>query len=310
MTEPTVIPNPEPDRQPDEPKDSQPAFSDFGGPRAAPQQLSKLSVASLALGASAAGGFCLLVATVALVFGFSGGVAELPMPVLLLPPMLGLLAATSAVAALVVITRSNGAVGGSGFAIGGLLLGLIATMIAGGIAIGATQMGQRLSGAVTDILEAIERDQVDPIKRYTTARTAERLELEDLQQFRATWEAELGTFERGPTPAEFNSWGDDVAGAMALYEQLDIGAEFIPVPASFAGGKAVVVLQVRQIDVRGSVAGEVVNVGIFTNAGRQFWMIDPSELAFDEDERPEGIMPFGAEPGQDQDQDPDQGSGP
>lgn len=286
MTEPTVIQTPEPNQdRPDEPK-----FSDFGASLAPTQRLSKLSVLSLALGAAAAGGFCLLVAAVALVFGVSGGVAELPLPVLLLPPMLGLLAASIAVAALVIITRSNGAVGGSGFAIGGILLGLLATMIAGGIAIGATQMAQGLSSSVTGILEAIERDQLAIVEQYTTARTAERLSAEQIDAFQAAWERELGAFERGPTATEFKSWESGVAGAMALYEQIDAGTQFLPVPASFARGKAVVVLQVRSLDLNASVRGEIVNVGILTNTGRQMWMIDPSELA-EPDAPPPGTVP-------------------
>lgn len=275
------------------PSTEQPAFSDFGAARPPVQRLSRLAVLSLGLGAAAAGGFCLLVAVIALIFGVSGGLAELPLPVLLLPPLLGSLATLTAVIALVRITRSGGTIGGAGFCLGGIVLGLLATMIAAGIAIGASQMAQGLSGNVNGLLEAIEMDQVDTVRRYTTARTAERLSAERLEEFQATWETALGAFDRGPRSAgEFRAWEVDVAGAMKLYEQIDPGPQFIPVPAAFAQEKGVVVLHVRTLGFDTQLAGEIVNVGIFTNAGRQIWMIDPAELAEDAEPQP-GTVPRG-----------------
>ncbi len=164
-------------------------------------------------------------------------------------PGTGLLAVIFGISALVGINSSRGRVGGTGLAVSGLVLGLIVTLVWGAVAFGAVQFLNLFSGPMMQparqSMSAIDTGDFQNARAGLSPAAGAALTDEQIQKFRAAYQAELGSFKGIPKGMDlFTSYGQ--LGQIMQKAQAQGMQNAMPVPASFDKGTAVLLLVMDQ----------------------------------------------------------------
>lgn len=118
-------------------------------------------------------------------------------------PGAGIVASLLAVFALVGISSSRGRVGGTGFAVAALVLGLFGTVLWTGVIYGAMQVAQQFNrgavGPTVALVQAIEQKNWAEARAHLLPSTAERITDEQFETFRVALASEAGELRGGPT---------------------------------------------------------------------------------------------------------------
>jgi hypothetical protein len=213
-------------------------------------------------------------------------------------PGLGLLGAILGISALFSISRSQGAVKGSGLAAAGIAIGLLLTVIWVGIGIGAAQfngaLGKRFIAPVAGVVSSMEAGD------FKTARTSFDKSLdasvtdEQIAAFVSAYQAELGHFKSMPQSLlEMITAYSQVGPAMKNYQG---GPGEIPLPGNFDKGPAIVLIEVptnqqQNPPTAGTWVPDLSNVGVLTPTGKKIWLRTPTPPAPSTPEPPPGEAP-------------------
>jgi hypothetical protein len=176
-------------------------------------------------------------------------------------PLLGLLGAILGIIALFVISGSQGRLKGRGLAIGGIVLGLLGTMVwVGGTILTITGMQTFSKMFVTPSVKVIldiESGDLNAARAGLAKATGDRVTDEDLIKFKDAYQAELGNFKKSPGGIlEMISGYSKVGPQM---QGIQGGKDVFPWPAEFDNGWAVLAIQ---MDTSGGGAGTGANIPI------------------------------------------------
>ncbi|MEZ6243925.1 MAG: hypothetical protein R3B57_12885 [Phycisphaerales bacterium] len=156
-------------------------------------------------------------------------------------PGLGLLGALLGIASLITIGGSGGRVGGRGLAIAGVIIGILCTVVWVGMYYGAEQIRHAWIGLAEPVMTDVESGQFDAVRAAFDPSVAPTDE--ELTAFRAAYQSELGSFQRGP-----KGWGE----IFSVFTNPQIGPQMqsyqgrqdiLPLPASFDQGWSLVIFE-------------------------------------------------------------------
>lgn len=188
-----------------------------------------------------------VMAILSLIFGFLGCCVFVTAPIGVLLGILGLFG----------ISRSKGRVGGTGFAIGGVVVSILAMAIwlgivfgvGGAMKVGITQFGATTEGLLTDIqnadYDAARGRMIPPASEVGDA---------ELAAFYAAYSADLGDYVGLPT-----GLGELFSGYGAVGQQIQAyngRPGFVPMPLRFDSGW-VLILYVMDPSGQGGTAGQM-----------------------------------------------------
>ncbi|MCC6285562.1 MAG: DUF4190 domain-containing protein [Phycisphaerales bacterium] len=190
-----------------------PGFSHFGVDRPAPERTSVLAILSL-------------------VFG------------ILCVPFFGVLGLGFGVGALLGIKASRGRVGGTGLAVAGIVVSLIACALWIGLLIGAAQVATRFANEAKDITLAAQGRDETVLKRYFTPSAAAQVTPEALDRFARALTEHVGPLERGPKGLmEYGTWTNEMSAADGAAKAKGLLEKGMPIPMRFEKGKALVIVE-------------------------------------------------------------------
>ena len=195
-------------------------------------------------------------------------------------PGFGLLGAVLAVIALIMISGSNGRLGGRGLAIAALIIGLLVSAVwVGGAMLmveGGKQFTKMFSGNTVLLLQAAESGD------YTTARSkldpsvASSVSDADFARFVSGYTGTLGKYKSAPSGLfDLISAYANVGPMMQGMQGQNQG--MVPLPVQFDNGWGVVVLQLNQAGGGPNMAP--LNVEVLAGAGTGWKLYDPAAAA-------------------------------
>lgn len=194
-------------------------------------------------------------------------------------PGTGVLAAILGVAALIGITGSRGRLSGRGLAIAAIVLGLIFSMIWGGVAIGGMKAWGGFKTAVLTPAGTLMQD--IEAKNWAGARTRFSPEVgaaitdAEFEAFRAAYQAKVGQFQKMPDtlPELFSSYQSLGPSMQRFQPQPGAADPMVPLPGVFANGPALIV---QYMDAKGSKGNGTPlwsNVLIFSTDGTEIRLV-------------------------------------
>lgn len=201
-----------------------------------------------------------------------------------LVPGTGLLGVVLGIAALLLIDRSQGRLRGTGLAIGGIVLGFLATLVWVGIVIGLGQfsgkLGKQFMKPIGSIFQSVEAGDFAAARAAFDPGVAANLDDEHFIAFRTAYQASAGTFVEMPdTLAKMFSAWPEVAPAMQGFNKAGVN-NLIPIPARFQNGMAVAVVRfpqnVSQPPPSGTWVPHLLNLGVLTTSGQEVWLVGPT----------------------------------
>lgn len=195
-------------------------------------------------------------------------------------PGFGIIGAILGIAALFSISGSGGRVGGRGLAIGGIILGVLASVLWLAAGVGVNQVaGMANKGMVAPMdttMKAIESGDFATAKKLLVSPTLENIKDSDFEAFRAAYRAELGEYQAVPTGLwEYLS---DMGQMGPVTNQMQQAGNLIPLPLTFAKEKGIAGIQVatgKTSAPSGSII-PIVNIQVFTRSGKVITLYDPS----------------------------------
>lgn len=198
-------------------------------------------------------------------------------------PFLGLLGAILGISALFAISRSQGAVRGSGMAAAGIAIGLLVTVLWLGIGIGAAQLngmlGKQFLAPVGSVVHAMEAGD------YKTARSSFDKSLdaavtdEQIAAFVASYQAELGHFKSMPQSLlDMITAYSQVGQSMQNFQG---GPNEMPLPGNFDKGTAILLIEgpanrTPNPPRSGNWVPSLTNIGVLTSTGKKIWLYTPA----------------------------------
>lgn len=200
-------------------------------------------------------------------------------------PGFGLLGALLGVVAIILISGAKGRLAGRGLAVGGIILGLLFTMLWVGIGIGGVKLGQFVNSMVVSptntALTAIEAGDFDKAKTSFASPTLEQITEADFIAFRTAYQADLGSFKSTPTGTW--DWIKKMGEAGQMMQRFQGGNQnLIPVPATFEKGLGVFAVQISQNGPKpnpnapGQLTLPITNLELITPSGKSIILFDPS----------------------------------
>lgn len=193
-------------------------------------------------------------------------------------PGLAGLGALLGVAALVIISQSDGRVGGRGLAIAAIVLGLLMTIFQIGLAIGIRQTMSKANTAFFEPLAGImteaEKKDLAKVQTYFTKPAGDRITQAHVDAFADDVHAELGAFKgvpQGMFPL-FSAYSQ-LGPIMQQFQGRSGSGDVIPVPVEFEKGLALLAVQVDQSGTSPPPAGimiPLINAKIVTASGKGF----------------------------------------
>jgi hypothetical protein len=211
-------------------------------------------------------------------------VASLVFGIVCIIPGSGLLAVLLGVPALFIINASRGRLRGTGLAVTGVVLGLIASAIWVIVLTGAAwfnqQVGQQIFAPIAQTMEGIESGDRTKARAQLTPAIDAAVTDADLDAFRAAYHAEVGEFQQMPQSLlDMIRAFTQVGPVMRGYQQQPPGSRIFPAAAMFKNGWTLVLIegeyQVGQ-GPGGQTMPRLVNIGVLTPTGREIWLRDRS----------------------------------
>jgi 4-amino-4-deoxy-L-arabinose transferase-like glycosyltransferase len=196
-------------------------------------------------------------------------------------PGLGVLGAILAVVALVLISGSNGRVGGKGLAIAALVIGLLVSAVwVGGVMMvstGLKTMTSMFGGSTASLLKAAEAGDFATARQQLDASVANSVTDADFQRFVTTYQSKLGTFTSVPTGvmeliSAYGSVGQQMQGMQGQGNQ-----GLFPLPVQFSKGWAVAALQLNPNGGGANLAP--LNIELIAPDGTKILLYDPAANA-------------------------------
>ena len=215
-------------------------------------------------------------------------------------PGLGLLGLIFGIVAMILIGQSEGRLGGRGISAAGIVLGLLFSVLWLALFAGAKKVadvfGTQIVAPAAATMTAIEAGDWKTARAGFVASTADKLTDEDFETFRKAYRDQVGNYQSAPAGFwEFLGQISQMGPAMSKFQNNSNG--LIPLPMTFANGKAVIALQINPQSGSATSGGQgsvpVTNMQLMTTDGKTFTLYDP-------DNRP---LPPGSEaaPGQQED---------
>ncbi|MBL4808849.1 MAG: DUF4190 domain-containing protein [Phycisphaerales bacterium] len=167
------------------------------------------------------------------------------------------------------ISRAKGRLGGMGFAIAGLLIGLLTLALWGGIVgagvFGVRQMDTAVVQPMFGVLGDIESDDFDAARAGLGSPAADASD-EEMIAFREGYQAMLGSVVS--TPKGLVDWVRDVMEFGGSISQFSGKSNMIPIPMEFDQGKGLVLIffDQNQANSGAPVATEIVVFDEFGNS--------------------------------------------
>lgn len=203
-------------------------------------------------------------------------------PLLCIFPGSGTLAMVFGGAAVLLIHRERGRLGGTGLAATGIVLGLLVTVVQVTVAIGISNfMGLYKTHAVGPVDEAIRamksRDYATARKLFTPEADA-KLTDAMMDEFTAAYEQTAGVYQGFPDSL-LGVVKDWYAAARAMSQLKQGGSNIFPFVADFGKGPAVVIVVFDQQRAQQGGGGAnstfpTINLGVLTVDGKQTWLND------------------------------------
>lgn len=224
-----------------------PGFAHFGADRPPPQRTSVLAILSL-------------------VFG------------ILCVPFFGVLGLGFGVGALVGIKASRGRVGGTGLAVAGIVISLIACALWVGLFIGAAQVATRFASEAKEMTVALQNRDEAVLKGYLAPGAAANLTPETMERFSRALNEHVGAFDRGPKGLmEYGTWTTEMAPADAAAKAKGLLEKGMPIPMRFEKGKGLLIIEfdasgmsmnfsMKRADPK--EGGHVTNIAVVTPDGK------------------------------------------
>lgn len=199
-------------------------------------------------------------------------------------PGFGVLGLIFGAAALFAIHGSRGRLGGTGVAVAGLIVSIIAC--AAWIVVGVAAMQvktlfeQKALEPVATAAAAIEKGDMAGARALFTAEANAAITDEQIAAFRTAYQAQLGSFKSMPR---------GVVDLLMAYGQLGQAMQafqgrqhMVPLPAEYDQGMAIFVVQVpssfdtgqRGQSTPGGIPAR--NFGVITVDGKEIWLVDPN----------------------------------
>lgn len=205
-------------------------------------------------------------------------------------PGAGALATIFGGAAVIFISQSRGRLGGLGLAITGIVLGLVFTLVQILIVVGASNALNVFTGRIIGPADAMVKSALTGDhtggRTLLTKRASDGITNAQLDDFAQRVTAELGAYQGTPKSIlEFFAGYGEVGPLLQPFQGGQ--NEFIPFPAKFDKGTALIVLQVDPRAMQSGNAGgganvqfPVVNFAVVTGTPqniKQIWLIPPEE---------------------------------
>lgn len=201
-------------------------------------------------------------------------------------PMLGAVALVLGGAAILLISRSRGRLGGLGLAITACVVGMITTLLWLTVIGGAMQISNLTSThflrPVATVFEGVQKGDVTAAKAMLSPRVRAEVTDAEVAEFGRALKDEMGTFQGAP---------EGIVALILAY--VEIGESMknvqgrnnvIPFPGRFSKGLAIVVLHVDQhgggpINPGGSIETiPLMNYGVVTKEGKEIWLVSQDDL--------------------------------
>lgn len=190
-------------------------------------------------------------------------------------PGFGLVSSILGGAGLVRISASDGRLVGRGMALTGLILGLLGTFGWIGLGVGLSQAMNQVGGMAQSIV-AFQAADPSAARAALTAAASASVTDEQLQAFRTALNNELGAFKS--TPKGLAGWLSDYSKVGTFRNSpLASGrpADFIPLPAHFDKGLALIALHLDPAVPPPQFA----NISVHLADGRAIWLIPSDRTA-------------------------------
>lgn len=179
----------------------------------------------------------------------------------------------------VLLIGGSAAVGGKGLAITGIITGLLGSLISIVLMIGGSNFASMMSTTYGGALAAIEADNRGNLDALLTSSTAQALTDERIDEFRAIYSNELGSFVSGPKGLQgwfdgFGAVGPSINPAMADAQQtFGAGAQVFPLPGNFQGGAGLVMIVIDQTQPTAAGAPAIIDMGYVAKDGSVQWLV-------------------------------------
>lgn len=211
-------------------------------------------------------------------------------------PGLGAIGALLGVVALILISKSAGRLVGSGFAIAGIIIGLIVTVLWVAALVGASSVLGVFSSSFVkpaeNTLMAIESGDYAKARAEFASTTSAQLTDADFDAFKKEYQEELGSFKAAPSGmleyvTLFSGLGPSISSKM---QQIQGRQDTIPIPMKFDKGTGVVFVVIDS-PAKGKTGGQssglipIINLQIITT-NKTITLLDPNARALPGDVKP------------------------
>lgn len=211
-------------------------------------------------------------------------------------PGLGAMGALLGVVALIFISKSAGRLVGSGFAIAGIIIGLIVTVIWVAILVGGSSAAAVFAKAFVKPSEttmmAIENGDYATARAQFTSTTAAQLTDADFDAFKKEYQSSLGSFKSAPSGfwQYITMFGGMGPGTQNKMNQLNGRQDTVPIPMTFEKGTGIMFVVIDPKGGSGSTVGQagmipIINFQIHAN-DKTITLIDPNARALPGDTQP------------------------
>jgi hypothetical protein len=185
------------------------------------------------------------------------------------------------------ISSSNGRLRGMGLAVAGIVLGLLFTLlwvfIVVGINAGMSQFTGSMIKPADSFMTAIDKGDFRTARTFLVPESDKAVTDEMLQTFKDAYQGDVGSYKGVPTQGiiKFISAYSNVGPAMnGIQGRQNQG--WIPMPAEFANGYAAVFMGIDEhtqpSQNPGGIQLPMKNIGVGTNKGQVYWLIDPATM--------------------------------
>lgn len=200
-------------------------------------------------------------------------------------PGLGAVALVLGGAAIFLISRSGGRLGGLGLAITACVIGLITSLLWLTVIGGAMQFSSMTSKhflqPVASVYEGVQKGDYTAARSMLSPRAKAVITDAEVAKFAQALKDELGPFQGAPEGliAMIQSYGE-LGPAMNRMQGRN---NIIPFPGRFAKGTAIIVLHVDQqaggpSNPTDAKSVPLMNYGVITKDGKEIWLVDQDEL--------------------------------
>jgi hypothetical protein len=202
---------------------------------------------------------------------------------LLCIPGFGIVGALLGIAALFLISSSNGRLSGKGLAIAGLVISLLVSSLWIGFGYGAVKVlgvvKTQMVGPVNDTMTAIETGDYAAARKFLSPTTAAAVTDAHFDAFKAAYAADAGAGAYKSMPDGFmellNGWAA-LGPIMQKYQQNQ--GDVIPLPGNFDKGIALVAVQIDKSapPSPGAAMPPFMNIVVTTTTGNSYALYDPN----------------------------------